>query len=106
MQRFGGRNHISMSPKIATAIRSITPVLPDGSSAYVFGSASRSDCYADVDLLILYDSSFCPAARTHAEHKAFVDRVERLLVRLSICVCFLTAKSRRAISLRRFPPSR
>jgi predicted nucleotidyltransferase len=53
-------------------------VLPDGSSAYLFGSASRADRYADVDLLILYDSSLCPAARAHAEHKALVDRVAEI----------------------------
>lgn len=67
-----------MSPKIATAIRSIIPALPDGSSAYLFGSASRSDGYADVDLLILYDSSLCQAARAHTEHKEFVDRVAEI----------------------------
>lgn len=53
-------------------------MLPDGSSAYLFGSASRSDRYADIDLLILYDSSLCPAARAHAEHKAFADRVAEI----------------------------
>lgn len=67
-----------MSPKIATAIRSIIPVLPDGSSAYLFGSASRSDRYADIDLLILYDPSLCPAARAHTAHKAVVDRVAEI----------------------------
>jgi hypothetical protein len=59
------------------AIRSITPaLLPEGSSVYLFGSASRASRFADIDLLILYDPSICPAARAHAEHKAFVRRVE------------------------------
>jgi hypothetical protein len=60
------------------AIQSIKPVLPDGSSVYLFGSASHSDRYADVDLLILYDPLLCPAARAHAEHKMFVDRMAEI----------------------------
>jgi len=38
-QRFGGRSLISILPRIATAMQSIIPVLPDGSSVYLFGSA-------------------------------------------------------------------
>ena len=93
-QRFGGRSHISISPKIAGAIQSITPVLPDGSSVYLFGSASRSDRYADVDLLILYDPTLCPAARAHADHQAFVDTVAEM-AGAPVHVCLLSYREER-----------
>jgi hypothetical protein len=61
-----------MLPKIVEAIQAIAPALPEGSSLYLFGSASRSDDYADIDLLILYDPSLCPASQAHHNHRALV----------------------------------
>ena len=53
-----------------------TDILPDGSSAFVFGSYLRSHVPRDLDLLIIYDDSSCPADDAYNRHAEFVAAVQ------------------------------
>lgn len=56
-------------------IPSIISDLPSKSSAYIFGSASRSSVYNDLDILIIYDQFECPHNNAHNMHRKFVERL-------------------------------
>ena len=50
--------------------------LPDGSEAFLFGSALRCDNPGDIDVLVVYDPSHCPPAEAYDLHRPFVLQVE------------------------------
>ena len=49
-----------------------TKLLPEGSLAFVFGSCLTSTNPRDLDLLIVYDTSFCPADDAYDAHEDVV----------------------------------
>jgi predicted nucleotidyltransferase len=66
-----------MLEKTAKAIRSIICDLPDGSSAFLFGSVLRREDFNDVDVLILYNPLLCPPQTAWNAHGRFVNEVQK-----------------------------
>lgn len=58
---------------------STTTALPEGSTAFVFGSFLTAAEPADLDVLVLYDQMVCDPRFAYGTHLKFVDAVRRLV---------------------------
>ena len=72
-----------------TGIRSTTTALPEGSSAFIFGSFLTAAKPADLDVLVLYDPVTCDPRDAYGAHSEFLDAVNRL-VRVPVDLTLLT----------------
>lgn len=64
-----------------------TKLLPEGSSAFVFGSYLTNTNPRDLDLLIVYDSFLCPADdafNAHADFVAVLQKTTGIRVHLTL----------------------
>lgn len=68
-----------MSEMMTMVIPNIDTKLPDGSTAFVFGSFLYRTRPSDFDLLILYDSETCPSRDAYRIHEPFLTEAWRTL---------------------------
>lgn len=73
---------------MAKVIPYITTNKPDGCAIYVFGSAVRSQCACDLDILVVYDKSVVPASKVRALCQQSISALEKL-IRLPVDITFL-----------------
>ena len=59
---------------------SITTALPEGSTAFVFGSFLTVAEPSDLDVLLLYDPTTCDPRDAYRAHAAFLGAVKRASV--------------------------
>ena len=58
---------------------STTTALPEGSTAFIFGSFMTAADPSDLDVLVLYDPVTCDPRDAYGAHAIFVDAVRRLV---------------------------
>ena len=81
IDEFLGALHSSKPVKYVKKMRrksqSIITGMPDGSTAFVFGSVFRTTCPKDLDLLIVYDPSLCPPDNAYRAHVPITVRLRQ-----------------------------
>ena len=70
-------------------ILSTTTALPEGSTAFVFGSFLTAADPSDLDVLVLYDPGKCDPRDAYVAHSTFLDAV-KTLVRVPVDLTLLT----------------
>ena len=68
---------------------STTTALPEGSTAFIFGSYLTAAEPADLDVLVLYDPTTCDPRHAYSAHSNFLEAV-RTLVALPVDVTLLS----------------